>query len=58
MVFELFQWVDIEKYVIHDLQKYRMDFPLFVFLITDAVEIHFGHLYFFSYTPSNHTLVY
>src|SRR3989338_4749891 len=37
----------IEKYFVHALQKYRIDLPLFVFLITEVVVWQCGHEYFF-----------
>ncbi len=48
----------MEKCLLHALQRYRIEELRLVFLITLKVERQVGHLNFFSYTPSNHTLVY
>lgn len=54
--FELGRLVFIEKYLWQDLQRYKREDSLLVFLITDEVDKHLGHLYFFSHTPLKHRL--
>ena len=47
------QWVLTEKYFLQDLQKYLIEEPLLVFLMTERVVKHLGQEYFFHIPHSN-----